>query len=252
MINNDKWISSLPNKNSKNYEESATIDHKKWIDTIPKDTIPKNTIPRDTIPRKETYNSFKKYSLMTVVFVCGLIIVSVVKNQTRNLEKEINYLESSIDLIEFNLKQAILDNEVITSPENLSKLAKEYLNEDFVYYKKSQIRNLNNGNEIYKKKKEKIKTKTLNNLSVDIKNKISKKIKTKKEEIEKLQELYENPKKIPVEIRKKVSKQIEEKKFELKNLYQSPGEVITLERIGRWSIVQVFKAFLGIPILPGR
>ena len=40
------------------------------------------------------------------------------------------------------MNQAILDNEVITSPENISRFAKEYLNTNFVFYKKSQIRQL--------------------------------------------------------------------------------------------------------------
>ena len=82
MINNDKWIKSIPNINSKYNQESLQIDHNKWINTIP--TIP--AIP--TIPKRNTYNSVKKYSLITIMFVCGLLFVSVVKNQTRNLEKE--------------------------------------------------------------------------------------------------------------------------------------------------------------------
>ena len=77
-----------------------------------------------------------------MLFICWFIIVSVVKNETRNLEKEINNLRASNNVIKYNLDQAILDNEVITSPENISKLAKEYLNKNFVSYKKSQIKKL--------------------------------------------------------------------------------------------------------------
>ena len=45
--------------------------------------------------------------------------------------------------IKFNLKQAILDNEVITSPENISKLAKEYLNIDLdLLIKNLKLKNL--------------------------------------------------------------------------------------------------------------
>ena len=58
-------------------------------------------------------------------------------------KKIINNLEASINVIKFNLDQAILDNEVITSPENISLLAKEYLNIDLVSYKISQIKQLN-------------------------------------------------------------------------------------------------------------
>ena len=149
MINNDKWINSLPNVNAKAEEESFQIDHNKW---------------ENTIPKKNTFNTVKKYSFMTIVFVFGLIFVSVVKNQTRNLEKEISYLKASISSIEFNLDQAILDNEVITSPENLSMLAKEYLNNDLIYYKKSQIKNLDDDNTVLKKMDKKNNIKVINNL----------------------------------------------------------------------------------------
>jgi len=100
---------------------------------------------------KKQYNSVKKYSLMTILFVCGLLFVSVLKNETRNLQKEINKLEAAINVIKFNLKQAILDNEVITSPENISRLAKEYLNINLTSYKRSQIKNLNDKTEEFTK-----------------------------------------------------------------------------------------------------
>ena len=237
MINNDRWVNSLPNVNSKHNQASLQIDHNKWVNTIPK---------------KKTYNSVKKYSLMTTIFVCSLLFVSVVKNQTRNLEKEINYIKASISLNEFNLDQAILDNEVINSPENISKLAKKYLNSDLAYYKKSQIQNININNKILKKNNKKNKTKILNNLPTSIKTHVTEKIKKKKEEIEKLQELYNDPKSIPGEIKTKVAKQIQEKKFELKNLYESPKDIVTLGRVAKWGVVQVVKAFLGMPIIPGR
>ena len=240
MINNDKWIKSIPNINSKYNQESLQIDHNKWINTIP------------TIPKKDTYNSVKKYSLITIMFVCGILFVSVVKNQTRNLEKEINYLKASINLVEFNLNQSILDNEVITSPENISKLAKKYLNDDLVYYKNSQIKNLNSNSKILEKPNKKNKAKILSNLQENVKTQVATRIKNKKEELEKLQELYNDPKSIPKEVKTKVTKQIQKKKFELKNLYESPKDAFTLERLGKWSMVQVVKAFLGRPIIPGR
>ena len=237
MINNDKWINSLPNINSKQNEELLQIDNNKWTDTIPK---------------KNNYNSVKKYSFMTIIFVCGLVLVSIVKNQTRVLEKEINYLKASITAIEFNLKQATLDNEVITSPENISKLANEYLKDDLQYYKKSQIKNLYGDGKIIKKISKKNNQKILNKLPAKVKAQVETKIKKKKEEIDKLKELYNNPKSIPYEVKTKVAKQIERKKFELKNLYESPKDLITIQRVGKWGVVQVVKAALGMPVIPGR
>ena len=121
MINQSRWISSLPKIKTKFSETTNQLDHDRWINTIPK---------------KNTYNSVKKYTLISTLFVCGLLFVSAVKNETRKLQREINNLEASINVIKFNLDQAILDNEVITSPENVSQLAKKYLSTNFVAYKK--------------------------------------------------------------------------------------------------------------------
>ena len=247
MINKDRWINSLPKVNSKFIKGANELDPHIWVNTIP-DPNP--------VPKKNTYNSVKKYSLMTILFVCGLLFVSVLKNETRNLQKEINKLEAAINVIKFNLKQAILDNEVITSPENISRLAKEYLNINLTSYKRSQIKNLNDKTEEFTKvnkiKKKETSKEKIKNLSTSIKSQVAKKIEKKKTEIKKLQELYNDPRTIPDEFKTQVSKQIKEKEIGLRNIYNSPKEVFTLERVGKWSVVQVVKVFLGMPIVPGR
>ena len=241
MINKDRWISSLPKSNSNITVEKNQLDHEKWINTVSK---------------KNSHYSAKKYSLITIIFVCGLVFVSAVKNETRNLQKEINKLKTSIGGIESDLNQAILDKEVITSPQNISKLAKEYLDINLASYKRSQIKNLNDMTAKFNKEKElekgKISNNKIKNLQANLKTQVARKIEKKKTEIKKLQELYQNPESIPKEIKTQVSKQIKEKKTGLKNVYNSPGEVITYERVSRWAMVQVVKAFLGMPIVPGR
>ena len=78
MINQDKWISSLRKTNIKFDEKIIQVDHHRWENTIPKkDTF--NTV------KKHSFNTVKKYSLMTTLFVCGILFVSAVKNETRNL-----------------------------------------------------------------------------------------------------------------------------------------------------------------------
>ena len=247
MINQDRWIDSLPKVNSKFTKGANELDPHRWVNTIP---------VHNPIPKKNTYNSVKKYSLMTILFVCGLLFVSVLKNETRNLQKEINKLEAAINVIKFNLKQAILDNEVITSPENISRLAKEYLNINLTSYKRSQIKNLNDKTEEFTKvskiKKKETSKKKIKNLSTSIKSQVAKKIEKKKTEIKKLQELYNDPRTIPDEFKTQVSKQIKEKEIGLRNIYNSPKEVFTLERVGKWSVIQVVKVFLGMPIVPWR
>ena len=229
MINKTKWINTL----AKSKEVSSQLDHDIWINTIPK--------------KKKTFSSVKVYSLTAILFVCGLVFVSVVKNGTRNLEKEINNLRASVNVVKFNLDQAILDNEVITSPENISRLAKEYLDSDFTAYKRSQIRQLNEDTKTIFKINEKD-----NNLSTKIKSEITQKIEKKKTEIRKLKALYSKPGELPGAIKTQVAMKIEKKKIELKNIYNEPKDIFTLERVGRWSIIQIAKLFLGIPVIPGR
>ena len=238
MINQDKWIDSLHKTNIKFNEETNQIDHHRWINTISK---------KKTYNTVRKYSSVKKFTLMTVLFVCGLLFVSALKNGTRNLEKEISNLTASVKVIKFNLDQAILDNEVITSPENITQLAKKYLDTDFISYKKSQIMQLNEDTKTIIKINKKD-----NNLSTKIKSEITKKIEKKKTEIRKLQELYSKPGSLPGAIKTQVAMKIEKKKIELKNIYSEPKDIFTLERVGRWSIIQVVKLFLGMPIIPGK
>jgi len=216
MINQDKWLDSISKTIIKFNKEKNQVDHYRWVNTIPK---------KETYNVVQKYSAVRKYSLMAVLFVCGLLFVSAVKNEARNLEKEINSLRASNNVIKYNLNQAILDNEVITSPENISRLAKEYLNTDFISYKKSQIRQLYDDTAIISKlnkKNNNLSTVKLNeksnNLSTKIKSVITKKIEKKKTEIRKLQELYSKPESIPGEVKTQIARKIKEKKIELKNL----------------------------------
>jgi len=233
MINQNRWISSLPKKNIKFNEEINQVNHSKWVNTI---------------PQKKTYNiPAWKYSLLATSFICGLLFVSVIKNETRNLEKEIANLRASNNVVKFDLDQAMLDNEVITSPENISRLAKEYLSTNFISYKKSQITKLNEGAETTTRLNKKD-----NNVQKKIIIEIAKKIEKKKTEIRKLQELYSKPSSIPAEIKTQIASKIKQKKSQLKTLYTSPKQVITVEKTEKWIAVQVVKLFLGIPVVPGK
>ena len=55
-----------------------------------------------------------------------------------------------------------------------------------------------------------------------------------------------------MKLKYKLQRKLKKKKLELKSFYNSPKDVFTLERVGRWSIVQIVKLFLGMPIVPGR
>ena len=126
----------------------------------------------------------------------------------------------------------------------------------FVSYEKFQIENLQEHkektNKVSQINKKNLYKKKIDELPKNVKKHVAKKIKEKKREIKKLQEIYENPKSLPGEIKIQLAKEIKEKKMELKNIYHSPKEVFTLERAGRWTIVQVVKVFLGMPVMPGK
>ena len=237
MIDHGRWIGTLPLiKNKDSDHNTFCTNPNKWTDTIP------------TIPKQKAKNGIKKFSLTLVLFVIGLILVSTIKNKTRNLQKEINDLKVSIGDLETDLYKATLDYEVITSPENISQLAEKYLETELVYYKKSQIKELHENAEnptlLDVTKDSKLKSK--------IKLKVAQKIEEKKIELQKLKELYKQPEKIPDEIKISLAKKIEKKKIELKKLYQNPKQSIDINKMQRWGAFQLVKIFLGVPVVPGR
>ena len=232
--------------NLESNQEKNQLDPHRWVSTLPTYS--------DSEPKKN--NSTKKYFLGIILFVIGLILVSAIKNETRNLQREISNLQASINTLKFDLYQTTLDHEVITSPENISRLAKEYLESDFAFYKRSQIKQLNRNEKIFTKLEKTKHKKIFMNKSKkptdEIKLEIAKKIKTTKAELKKLQELYSEPEKLPGEIRFQIAKKIETKKNELKELSSDPYGLIKTAKVQKWVGLQVVKLFLGIPVVPGK
>ena len=229
-LDSNRWINTLPNTNGDN-----SLNPNKWINTLPK---------------KNESNSFKKYSVITILFIVGLIFVSIVKNETRNIQKEINNLKASILDLKLEFHQTSLDHEVITSPENITLLAKEHLEINLFPYKKSQIRHLYQKTEISKKIEEKKYKKISKKLPEEIRIKIAKKIVLKKNELKKIKEIYDEPKNLPIEIKTRVAKKIKKTKKDLKSLYSSPKDAV--EKAQRWVALQVIKSFFGMPVIPGK
>ena len=178
-------------------------------------------------------NTIKKYSITFALFLFCLIVISVIKNETRILQKEISNLQATINLQKFELHKSILDHEILTSPKNISKLANEYLDTDFVTYKKSQILEL--------KKEEK----SINKIKIAKKPENSiKKIKAKI-----------NKENLKVKIESKIENKIEKTKSSvnsIKKVYKDPDTIITDPAIKRWAAIQAVKVFFGIPVVPGR
>ena len=234
MINQEKWIETLPGTREKDFESKKyEADPIKWTNTI---------------PTKKHNNKIKKISFLIAFFIIGVISVSVIKNKTRSLQKEIDDLRASISSLESNFYKASLDYEVITSPQNIAALAKKHLDDELIFYKKSQIQEMNKENKINNKLESNTENKEKNKINL----KIAKKIEEKKKELEKLKELYNKPQAIPGEVRKTISQKITIKKEELKNLYENPKEVITAKKIQQWGAIQFVKLVLGVPVIPGK
>jgi len=234
----NRWINTLPKMKTSFSQDDHSLNVDKWIDSLPK---------------KKLNNTIRNYSIVGAFFIFGLVLVSAIKNETRILQKEINNLQVSISKIKLNLHKAVLDHEVITSPQNISNLAKEHLEDNFIFYTKSQIKQLGDKKISVTKVKEK---KFIKKNDKEIKNyaKLStaKKIKVNNTQLKKLKEIYLRPEKLPKKIKFEVVNKIEKTKFKLKKLYSSPADVIDPEKIKKWAGIQVVKAFLGIPIIPGR
>ena len=247
-VDPNRWINTIPFISAKFNKEKYKLDPSKWINTLPKEEN-NILILSNTINSNPKSNSSKKYSLTIIGFVIGLILVSVFKNETKNLEKEISNLLASINTLKIDLHQATLDHEVITSPENISRLAKKYLESDLASYKKSQIKLLNKKEEISIKPEKTEFDKSLQKTAKD------KKSKAKKTELVKLQELYSKPEEIPKELRVQVVRKIKTKRKELnelKRIYSEPESIFKSKKIQKWAGFQVVKVFLGMPIIPGK
>ena len=230
IANSKRWLKTLVStKDNSLSTEQYNSNSEKWIHTLPKEN--------------KKYN-LKNYSLIAVLFIVGLMFVSVIKNETRNLQKNINAFQKSINILKVDLYQESLDYEIITSPENLTILAKEHLNINLVPYKRPQIQEL-------KKAKLHIKNKN-KNLKTEIKENIFKTIERKRIEIAKLKKIYSNPKEIPTEMKLVLGKKIENKKNEIYQFYKNPKETININKTQKWLLLQVAKLFVGIPVVPGK
>lgn len=233
----NKWVNTLPSTNALNTEEKYELDGARWVKTLPK---------------KNIISTNKKYSIIISVFIFGMIVVSSIKNETRNLQKEINNLKKSVSLLKNNIHLANLEHEVITSPENISLLAKLYLESDYHTYTNSQINRLNKKNENKVKLKKNKVLKKEDSIKKLLSLKTNKVIKKKKKELAKLKEIYSQPEKLPKEAKVMIAKKIQTTQKDLKKIYLNPKENIDLKKIQRWASIQIVKAFLGMPIIPGK
>ena len=230
MINSEKWIKTLTKDNNKKAEEYKT-DSQVWINTIPNQSPQKSII---------------KYSFLGFLFIVSLTLVMLVKNETRNLEKDLINLKASINKLKFNIHYAVLDYNVLSSPENISILAEQNLDLNLSNYKKSQIQ------EIVKKDEQRSSFKVVKkNYKEKIRQHLVKTYYHKKDDINEIKKVYSNPKDLSHYLKLKTNKKYKDGKEKLKRAYDNPNILIS-KKSQRWAAFQVVKAFFGLPVIPGR
>ena len=165
--------------------------------------------------------------LILITLISGLIFTSLIKNKTRLLEKELLYLDNEINVLSTELGEASLDFHYLTTPERISLLAKNFLNENFMYYKGSQIKkSIKPGKDLVILKKP-INNHTFSQLS-------TRKFANKKTSI--IEEIDSE-------------ELLTAKRIDNRNPQKSK-KIISSKKVQQWAGIQIIKAFLGIPTIP--
>ena len=134
----------------------------------------------------------------------------------------------------------------VTGTEVAEKISKSLAKQAMVMSVNGVLKDLN------EKSDSKILTEKKQKLTEEMKLKLAKKVKETKTELKKLQEIYSKPENIPKEVKIQIETKIKETKKELKQLYSDPKGAIDKGKAQQWVVVQIVKAFLGIPMIPGR
>jgi len=154
--------------------------------------------------------------LILITLISGLIFTSLVKNKTRLLEKELLYLDNEINSLNFNLNEASLDFEYLTTPKHISLLAKNFLDENFSYYKESQIK------KSIKPEKDLAILKKLKNDNTFTQLSTEKSVNKKSNVVKEID-----------------NRQLQESK-----------KISVSKKVHNWAGLQIIKSFLGIPSIP--
>ena len=165
--------------------------------------------------------------LILIILISGLIFTSLIKNRTRLLEKELVHLDNEINSLKSNLAEASLDFQYLSTPKHISLLAKDFLDENFSYYKESQIQ------KSIKPQKDLIILKKLKNDNTSSQLSTEESVNNKSNVAKKI----DNTQLLITKRSDKKNSQKEKKK-------------ITSKKIQKWTGIQAIKVFLGIPNIP--
>jgi len=84
----------------------------------------------------------KKFYLF-IILIFGLFFTSLIKNQTREVEKKIKIIDKEINYLDLKLSEASIEFEYLSSPERIMNIIPDYLEDNFSFYNNNQINILN-------------------------------------------------------------------------------------------------------------
>ena len=214
--------------------------------------------------------------LILITLISGLIFTSLVKNKTRLLEKELLYLDNEINSLNFNLNEASLDFEYLTTPKRISLLVKNFFDENFLYYKESQIKKSIKPEKdlaiLKKLKNDNTFTQLSTEKSVNKKSNVAKEIDNRQllatknngtqitedaftgEETIKYLAILKKSKNDNTVSQLSTEKSINKKSNVAKEIdnrqLQESKKISVSKKVHNWAGLQIIKSFLGIPSIP--
>ena len=82
---------------------------------------------------------FKNFIISLILLFFGVFFTSLYKNKSKNLEEKIAKKKEVIYELRNSNELELKENIFLKSPENIKKLANEYLNKDYIFFEKKNI-----------------------------------------------------------------------------------------------------------------
>ena len=81
----------------------------------------------------------KKYIFLILFFIFGIFVISIIKNETREIEKNIKNINIKIFNLNTELYEARLDYNYLSSPTNISILSEKFFKDELNFYNSKQF-----------------------------------------------------------------------------------------------------------------
>ena len=82
---------------------------------------------------------FKNFIISLILLFFGVFFTSLYKNKSKNLEEKIAKKKEVIYELRKSNELELKENIFLKSPENVKKLANEYLGKDYIFFEKKNI-----------------------------------------------------------------------------------------------------------------